>query len=117
MGTIAAFDQPKSKDPHFALTSRQELTRNERHRVLQVTLPVGAKLPSECHVHVSKRIVVLAGCAAIHSNTQSTTIFEGHDSEIPFGTEHRIENLGKIPLSYLEIRMGTYLDDDDILSQ
>lgn len=33
---------------------------------------------------------------------------------IPWGTNHRLENPGKIPLELIEVQTGSYLGEDDI---
>ncbi|MGK2942641.1 MAG: hypothetical protein ACSLFJ_13350 [Immundisolibacter sp.] len=34
---------------------------------------------------------------------------------IPIGAEHRLENLGRIPLRIIEVQSDSYLDGDDII--
>ena len=41
-----------------------------------------------------------------------------HESEslyIPIGTVHRLANPGKIPLELIEVQVGSYLGEDDIV--
>ena len=33
----------------------------------------------------------------------------------PIGTEHRLENPGKLPLQLIEVQSGPYLGEDDIV--
>ena len=40
---------------------------------------------------------------------------ENQSTFIPIGSQHRLENPGKIPLELLEIQSGSYLGDDDII--
>ena len=115
MGIVAKFPDAQERLKKINLASRQELLNVPRSRVLHIEIPVGSRTPPECHAHVTKRIVILEGCASIVLQNATQRILEGEDTIIPFGTLHRIENNGKIPLTILEVRTGTYLDDDDQL--
>jgi mannose-6-phosphate isomerase-like protein (cupin superfamily) len=39
---------------------------------------------------------------------------ENENIYIPKETKHRIENPGKLPLEFIEIQTGDYLEEDDI---
>ncbi|HDV2051939.1 TPA: mannose-1-phosphate guanylyltransferase/mannose-6-phosphate isomerase, partial [Escherichia coli] len=40
---------------------------------------------------------------------------ENQSTFIPIGSQHMLENPGKIPLELLEIQSGSYLGEDDII--
>ncbi|MCW5205276.1 mannose-1-phosphate guanylyltransferase/mannose-6-phosphate isomerase, partial [Desulfobulbus sp. N2] len=40
---------------------------------------------------------------------------EDESTYIPLGTTHRLENPGVIPLELIEIQIGSYLGEDDIV--
>jgi len=40
---------------------------------------------------------------------------ENQSTYIPIGTQHRLENLGKVPLFIIEVQSGGYLGEDDIV--
>ncbi|HFF2951948.1 TPA: mannose-1-phosphate guanylyltransferase/mannose-6-phosphate isomerase, partial [Vibrio cholerae] len=42
-------------------------------------------------------------------------ITENQSLYIPIGTNHMIENPGKIPLELIEIQSGSYLNEDDVV--
>ena len=42
-------------------------------------------------------------------------IHENESVYIPIGTEHRLENPGKLPLHLIEVQSGAYLGEDDIV--
>ena len=39
---------------------------------------------------------------------------EGHSVYIPLGAVHRMENPGKLPITLIEVQIGSYLEEDDI---
>lgn len=42
-------------------------------------------------------------------------INEGHSAYVPLGTKHRMENPGKSPMILIEVQIGNYLGEDDII--
>jgi mannose-6-phosphate isomerase-like protein (cupin superfamily) len=39
----------------------------------------------------------------------------GDKVKIPLTTKHRIENIGTVPLKFIEVQTGTYFGEDDII--
>ncbi len=89
---------------------------DERSRVSVTTIDPEQEGRTTCHIHASKQITVLDGYAEVDIQNTRIKLFEGHVAHIPNGTAHKIMNLGKIPLKYVEIRTGPYVEDDDNLS-
>jgi len=117
MGKLLRFPENQNGIVPLTLPKREELVREKRHRILQITIPVGVSLRPDCHVHTNKRIIVIEGCANIELSNSNQRLLDGDISEIPMGNYHRIENAGKTPLIFLEVRLGAYLEDDDILTK
>ena len=63
----------------------------------------GSKLSLQKHFHRSEHWVVVEGTAEV-------TL--GND---PIGSIHRLANPGKIPLGLIEVQVGSYLGEDDIV--
>jgi hypothetical protein len=42
-------------------------------------------------------------------------VHENESSYIPIGSIHRLTNPGKIPLELIEVQVGSYLGEDDIV--
>ena len=40
---------------------------------------------------------------------------EGQSIYVPLGAKHRMENAGKNPMVLIEVQIGTYLGEDDII--
>ena len=92
-----------------------ELYSDNRTRILVCKLQPNQSSASSCHIHSVKQITVLCGYAELKLPKICIKLFEGQLFKIPNGTKHKIFNLGKIPLKYVEIRTGPYVFDDDIL--
>lgn len=42
-------------------------------------------------------------------------VTEGQSVYVPLGAVHRMENPGKLPMVLIEVQIGTYLREDDII--
>jgi len=40
---------------------------------------------------------------------------EGQSVYVPLGARHRLENPGELPMVLIEVQIGTYLGEDDIV--
>ena len=40
---------------------------------------------------------------------------EGQSVYVPLGARHRLENPGEFPMVLIEVQIGTYLGEDDIV--
>jgi mannose-1-phosphate guanylyltransferase len=58
---------------------------------------------------------VVRGTAEIVVGTETRTVHENESVYIPIGSLHRLGNPGKIPLELIEIQVGSYLAEDDIV--
>jgi len=59
--------------------------------------------------------VVVHGTAEATVNNEVRTIHENESIYIPIGSVHRLSNPGKIPLELIEVQVGSYLGEDDIV--
>lgn len=97
------------------LVNPVDLILNDRSRLLTIQIDPGQSISSACHAHAQKQITVLNGYAEINLPETCLKLYEGQTAHIASGTMHEIANPGKIPLEYVEIRMGAYVFDDDHL--
>jgi mannose-6-phosphate isomerase-like protein (cupin superfamily) len=99
-----------------ALQPAHDLLLSDRSRILVITVEDNLVTKTSCHFHASKQITVLGGCAEIKLHDSYKKLYEGQSIYIPNGMAHKIINVGKIPLKYVEIRTGPYVMDDDQLT-
>jgi len=85
------------------------------YKVKRLTVNPGAKLSVQMHYHRSEHWVVVSGLARVHygDNSLDLTVNEStyHEKEII----HSLENPGDIPLELIEVQVGDYLGEDDIV--
>jgi mannose-6-phosphate isomerase-like protein (cupin superfamily) len=75
----------------------------------------GAKLSLQMHHHRHEHWIVVAGTARVVNGEESILLHENESTYIPAGTKHRLENPGVIPLELIEVQIGSYLGEDDIV--
>ena len=87
----------------------------ERVQVKHITVKPGGKLSLQMHHHRAEHWVVVHGTAKVVRGNEEILLYEDQSTYIPLGTQHRLENPGKIPLHLIEVQSGSYLGEDDIV--
>ena len=75
----------------------------------------GAALSLQSHFHRSEHWIVVEGTAQVEVDEVVQLIPENGSIYIPLGSQHRLENPGKLPLTLIEVQTGAYLGEDDIV--
>ncbi|MCI5208252.1 MAG: mannose-1-phosphate guanylyltransferase/mannose-6-phosphate isomerase, partial [Candidatus Electrothrix sp. ATG2] len=88
---------------------------HDRFQIKRITVNPGARLSSQMHHHRHEHWVVVRGTARVENGEQNILLREDESTYIPLGTTHRLENPGVIPLELIEIQIGSYLGEDDIV--
>jgi mannose-1-phosphate guanylyltransferase/mannose-6-phosphate isomerase len=84
-------------------------------QVKRLAVLPGAVLSLQLHNHRAEHWIVVSGLARI---TRGDEVFELRRNEhtfIPLGARHRIENPGNELLEIVEVQIGEYLGEDDIV--
>jgi mannose-1-phosphate guanylyltransferase / mannose-6-phosphate isomerase len=90
-------------------------TAAARYRVKRIVVKPGSTLSLQKHFHRSEHWVVVKGTAEVTVNNNVQTVHENESIYIPIGGIHRLGNPGKIPLELIEVQVGSYLGEDDIV--
>ena len=93
----------------------QGIDLGSRYQVKRIVVKPNAKLSLQKHFHRAEHWVVVRGTAEIAVGTEVRTIHENELAYIPIGSVHRLANPGKIPLELIEVQVGSYLGEDDIV--
>jgi mannose-1-phosphate guanylyltransferase/mannose-6-phosphate isomerase len=67
------------------------------------------------HHHRSEHWVVVRGTALVTIGSVESLIRENESAYITATQWHRLENPGKVPLEMIEVQIGSYLGEDDIV--
>lgn len=87
----------------------------ERFQIKRITVNPGASLSLQMHHHRHEHWVVVTGTAKVQRGEQTILLKEDESTYIPSCTVHRLENPGVIPLELIEVQIGSYLGEDDIV--
>ncbi len=80
----------------------------------RITVKPGEGLSVQMHHHRAEHWVVVAGTAKVTIDGDIKLLGENESIYIPLG-RHIAENPGKIPLDLIEVRSGSYLEEDDVV--
>jgi len=86
-----------------------------RFQVKRIVVNPGAALSLQSHNHRSEHWIVVEGTAEVTINDHVQTVTENQSVYIPLGAVHRIENPGKLHLTFIEVQTGSYFGEDDII--
>ncbi|MGE0385232.1 MAG: mannose-1-phosphate guanylyltransferase/mannose-6-phosphate isomerase [Gammaproteobacteria bacterium] len=95
--------------------SYDSVDSGERFQVKRLTVKPGASMSLQMHYHRAEHWIVVSGTARITRGEETFVLHEDQSTYIPVGTQHRIENPGKIELHMIEVQSGSYLGEDDIV--
>ncbi len=91
------------------------LEENSNTKMKRIVVYPGAKLSMQMHHHRNEHWIVVHGTAKIVNGDQIIYLEENQSTYVPKTTRHRLENPGKVPLHIIEIQIGPYLEEDDIV--
>ncbi len=93
----------------------ETLNVGPRFQVKLLHVKPGGKLSMQMHHHRSEHWIVVQGTARIVIG-ESAKLVRENESVYIFATQwHRLENPGKVPVEIIEVQIGSYLGEDDIL--
>ena len=93
----------------------ESLVVGERFKVKRIYVKPGAALSLQSHKYRSEHWVVVEGTAEVTVNENVSLITEGQSAFVPQGAIHRMKNPGKQQMVLIEIQIGSYLGEDDII--
>ncbi len=93
----------------------ETLNIGSRFQVKLLHVKPGGKLSMQMHHHRSEHWIVVQGTAKVVIGDIEKLARE-NESVYIFATQwHRLENPGKVPLELIEVQIGSYLGEDDIM--
>jgi mannose-1-phosphate guanylyltransferase len=84
-------------------------------QVKRLTVNPGEKLSVQMHHHRSEHWVVVSGIARVHYGEKSIDLNVNEYTYHGVEVMHALENPGEIPLELIEVQIGPYLGEDDIV--
>lgn len=93
----------------------ESLVLNHRFQVKRIHVYPGAALSLQSHKYRSEHWIVVEGTAQVQIDDNVQFLNEGQSVFVPRGAIHRMENPGKVPMVLIEVQIGTYFGEDDIV--
>jgi mannose-1-phosphate guanylyltransferase / mannose-6-phosphate isomerase len=93
----------------------ETLSLAPRFQVKLLHVKPGGKLSMQMHHHRSEHWVVVHGTARVSIGGEEKLVRENESVYIVATQWHRLENPGKTPLEMIEVQIGSYLGEDDIV--
>ncbi|MDY6284501.1 MAG: mannose-1-phosphate guanylyltransferase/mannose-6-phosphate isomerase [Hallerella sp.] len=91
------------------------LDDNERYKIKRIVVKPGKRLSLQKHLHRSEHWVVVSGTATCTVGEKIFYVRPNESTYIPVGEVHRLQNDGKLPLVIVEVQVGEYTGEDDII--
>ena len=91
------------------------IDRGEGYQVKRITVKPGAKLSVQMHHHRAEHWVIVSGSAKVTIGDETSLLYENESTYIPIGVVHSLENPEETTLEIIEIQVGSYLGEDDIV--
>ena len=93
----------------------QRVDLGERFQVKRIMVTPGGRLSLQKHHHRAEHWVVVKGTAEVTLGERLILVHENEAVYLPIGSLHRLANPGKIPLELIEVQVGSYTGEDDII--
>jgi len=96
------------------------LEKNKNYKIKKLVVKPGKALSMQMHYHRSEHWIVVKGTAKVlledeNGNIKEYFVHENESIFVPKTRKHRIENPGKVNLEIIEVQVGEYLEEDDII--
>lgn len=95
--------------------SYEVLEEKPGFKVKVLEVKPGARLSLQRHARRSEHWVVVEGVADVVCGEQELQLGQGEHIHIPPETNHRLGNSGNVKLAIIEVQLGDYLGEDDIV--
>ena len=90
------------------------LYEEERCKVKRFLMRPGKRLSHQRHRHRAEHWYLVRGEAVVTREGETIRMEASHSLDIPRGAVHRIENVGREDVVFIEVQTGSYVGEDDI---
>lgn len=91
------------------------LLESKSYKIKRIILKPGSRVSLQKHFHRSEHWIVVSGTATVTVGESSFIVRPNESAYIKMGELHRLENQGKIDLVIVEVQVGEYTGEDDIV--
>lgn len=91
------------------------LSSGTTFKVKRIYVNPGESLSLQSHKFRSEHWIIVEGTAKVTINEEVKILIKGQSVDIPLGAIHRLENPYECPMVLIEVQLGSYLGEDDII--
>lgn len=105
-------------DPQFDRRpwgSFQVLEDTDTYKVKRISVDPGQRLSYQKHAKRAEHWIIVAGTAHVTLDGATRELGVGDAIDIPLEAAHRIQNPGDREMVFIEVQIGTYFGEDDIV--
>ncbi len=95
--------------------SYEVLVNTDGYKVKRIVVKPGGRLSLQKHFHRNEHWIVVSGTASVTVDSDTFLVRPNESTYIKMGQVHRLENNGKIDLVMVEVQVGEYTGEDDIV--
>lgn len=111
-GQRQAINHPYEIRPWGSFTT---IAKGDNFLVKIINVSPGQRLSLQSHNHRSENWVVVKGRASVTIGEKNFELKINESTFIPIGTKHMLQNNKAYNLSIIEVQIGTYLEESDII--
>lgn len=115
---LKALGAPEVSQPKVSLRpwgSWTSLLRGEGFHIKLIEVRPGTRLSLQKHAHRSEHWIVLEGTATVVRGDDRIEVAANESVFIPVGAVHRLTNQAESTLRLIEVQVGEYVGEDDIV--
>ncbi len=95
--------------------SWEVLDQGPDYKVKRITVQGHSRLSLQTHAHRAEYWMIVAGVATCTVGDSEVDLRAGESAHVPLGARHRIGNHENEDLILIEVQVGAYLGEDDIV--
>ena len=91
------------------------LEEGKKYKTKRIVVKPGKRLSLQKHFHRSEHWIIVEGTALVTIGEKEILLKQNESTYIPMGELHRLQNPGKVEVVLIEVQVGDYLKEDDIV--
>jgi len=103
------------KTVHRAWGNYTVLEDSQGYKIKKIVVKPGCRLSLQKHFHRNEHWVVLSGTATVRVGDSTKVVEKNESTYIKMGQLHRLENHEKVEVVLIEVQVGRYTGEDDIV--
>ncbi len=104
-----------AREDHRPWGSYHVYADRDDHKVKRIVVLPKKRLSLQLHHHRQEHWLVVSGRGIVTRNDERIEVGPGEAVDLPREARHRVENPGDEPLVFIEVQLGDYFGEDDIV--